>query len=170
MMLLRLRRMRSIDSSFAPARASETRTGERKREHTSEFNLLIYQRRTHTNASRLKGISARSRTFIGRERDIRANLGTETHSSRDPARARASDSYFLINNFNDAPRQFRYKAGTYMQIPVSVGRLRIVIYYVRRSSRTRPRAHAGVPADHFSYQRSSAPGDTAPCILCARGL
>jgi len=41
-----------------------------------------------------------------------------------------------------------------MQIPVSVGRLRIVIYYVRRGSRTGPRAHAGVPTDHFSYQRS----------------
>lgn len=168
--MMLLRRVRSIDSLFAPARARApaARTGERKRERTSEFNLLIYQRRTHTNASRLKGISARARTFIGRERDIRANLGAETPLGAP--RARASDSYFLINNFNDAPRQFRYKAGTYMQIPVSVGRLRIVIYYVRRSSRTGPRAHAGVPADHFSYQRSSAPGDTTPCILHARGL
>lgn len=71
---------------------------------------------------------------------------------------RASDSYFLINNFNDAPRQFRYKARTHMQIPVSVGRHRIVIYYVRRGSCTGPRAHAGVPADHFSYQRSLRAG------------
>lgn len=56
-----------------------------------------------------------------------------------------------------------------MQIPVSVGRHRIVIYYVRRGSCTGPRAHAGVPADHFSYQRSLHVGRRcAPRPACPR--
>lgn len=95
---------------------------------------------------------ARAYPFVGRERDI-----PREPRGRTPLGApRASDSYFLINNFNDAPRQFRYKARTYMQIPPYIRRQTPYCYLLCSPwlSYGAPCAHAGVPADHFSYQRS----------------